>query len=66
MNNKSNTLLYVTFKEYPELGRMRVVEGETDCEDCALRQGADETWACEIYQDRTCVLGDYHFEACPK
>lgn len=55
----SKPLLYVTFKRYPELGRLKVVESNEDCDSCILDR---YTNACQdqFSSERPCW--EYHYE----
>jgi len=59
---KSNVLLYVSFKKYPELGRLKVVSTTRrnfeDCSVSCIMELAGESFCA----DCECGNKNYHFE----
>jgi hypothetical protein len=61
---KSNVLLYITFKKYPELGRLKVVNdasnnAEEVCDNCIGYVEQDSY--CRIL-NTACIKYDIHYE----
>ena len=59
--------MIVTIKKYPELGRLRVVadvrKDLAPCAKCVLRSKTDVRMCGEGQAPKSCVTGNYRFEA---